>query len=121
MGALPPLLQAPPMKVVNYNGIVYKVGESAEENWALVAHANKNHYWVHIDSKPSAHVIVEMDMPIEAELYYAGELCLGQTYKNKPVPVKNVFVSTSVRNLKLGSKPGEVTFRKGDQITYFVL
>jgi hypothetical protein len=81
------------MKVVNYNGIVYKVGESAEENWALVAHANKNHYWVHIDSKPSAHVIVEMDMPIEAELYYAGELCLGQTYKNKPVPVKNVFVS----------------------------
>ena len=109
------------MKTIIYNGITYKVGQSAEENWALVQYANKTHYWVHLDGKPSCHVIVEMDMPIEAELYYAGQLCLAQTYKDKPAPVKNVFVSTSVRNLKLGSKPGEVLFRKEDQVTYFVL
>ncbi len=109
------------MKVINYNAITYKVGQSAEENWALIQYANKNHYWVHMDGKPSSHVIVELDMPIEAELYYAGELCLAQTYKNKTAPAKNIFVSTPVRNLKLGSKPGEVLFRKDDQVTYFVL
>jgi predicted ribosome quality control (RQC) complex YloA/Tae2 family protein len=108
------------MKLVNYNAITYKVGQSAEENWSLVQHADKSHYWVHLDGKPSCHVIIEMDMPIEAELQYAGQLCLAQTYKDKPAPAKCVFVSTPVRNLKLGSKPGEVLFRKEDQVTYFV-
>jgi hypothetical protein len=37
------------------------------------------------------------------------------------VPAKLVFVTTPVRNLKLGSKPGEVVFRKEDQLTLFAL
>lgn len=96
------------MRIEN-NGISFVVGKSAEENWKIISEAEKDFYWVHADSIPSAHVIIEIDKPLEEEIQYACELCRTQTKKIKNPSVK--FVVAQVKNIKFGSKPGEVYFR----------
>ncbi len=104
------------MRIYIHNGITYRVGQRDTENWAIILAAEKDFYWVHLDKQPSAHVIVETDVLLPEDLAYAAELCKAQTRVYK----KNVpCVATTVSNLKLGSKPGEVTFKGGD-CTYFV-
>lgn len=97
------------MKIYVYNAITFKVGTNASENWALIAAANKDDYWVHLDGVPSAHVIIEMDHPLQNELNYAAELCKEQT--KYPATKLMQCVATPIKNLKLGSKPGEVVFK----------
>ena len=104
------------MKIYINNGITYKVGQRDTENWAIILAAEKDYYWVHLDKQPSAHVIVETDVLLPEDLAYAAYLCKEQTrvYK-KGVPC----VATTVGNLKLGSKPGEVIFKSGER-THFL-
>jgi predicted ribosome quality control (RQC) complex YloA/Tae2 family protein len=99
---------------VEYNKTWFVVGKSAEENWKIISEADKEYYWVHADNIPSAHVIIEIDMPLTEELNYACELCRLQTKKIKDSSVK--FVATQVKNIKFGSKPGEVYFKDDSKV-----
>ncbi len=99
---------------VEYNKTWFVIGRSAEENWNIISNADKDFYWVHADNVPSAHIIIEIDQPLDTEFKYACDLCRQQTKKIKDSSVK--FVTTQVKNLKFGSKPGEVYFRDNSKV-----
>jgi len=100
------------MRTIIDKGTTYLVGTSAEENWRLILAAEKDHYWVHLEGLPSAHIIIEIDKPTDDELRFAGELCKEQTFKTvRQLASSARCVATVVRNLKLGSKTGEVYFK----------
>lgn len=86
----------------------FKVGRNAAENWKLIQAANRSYYWLHMDGgQPSAHVIIEIDCkPTPAELRHAAELCITQTKTS----CKD-FVWAQIKNVKLGSKTGEVILK----------
>lgn len=97
------------MKTVVHEKTTYQIGQSAEENWALIARAAKDHWWVHLEGRASAHIILEIDDPLDDELVFAAGLCKTQTKVDKPA---QQCVATRVGNLRLGSKAGEVYFKK---------
>jgi predicted ribosome quality control (RQC) complex YloA/Tae2 family protein len=99
---------------VEYNKTNFIVGRSAEENWKIISEAYKDYYWVHADKVPSAHIIIEIDDPLEDEIQYACYLCKKHTKKMKDSSTK--FVITQVKNLKFGSKPGEVNFKDPSKV-----
>lgn len=101
------------MQVKN-NDITFVVGRSAEENWNIISKADKDYYWVHADSVPSSHIIIEIDKPLLEDIQYACELCKMQTKKIKSSSIKYVY--TQVKNIKFGSKPGEVYFRDNSKV-----
>ena len=92
---------------VEFNGTYFIIGRSAEENWNIIANADKTHYWIHAKNIPSSHIIIETDEPLESEIQYACALCKTQTKIRDP-SVK--YSSTQVKNIKFGSKSGEVYF-----------
>jgi predicted ribosome quality control (RQC) complex YloA/Tae2 family protein len=97
------------VKTIVFNGTTFKVGQNARENWALILAADKNYYWLHLSDVASAHVIIEVDVePTNEEIAYAIAQCRLQTPK---APAKVGYICTQVRNLKLGSKLGEVFVR----------
>jgi predicted ribosome quality control (RQC) complex YloA/Tae2 family protein len=101
------------MQVKN-NDITFVVGRSAEENWNIISKADKDYYWVHADSVPSSHIIIEIDKPLLEDIQYACELCKNQTKKIKSSSIQYVY--TQVKNIKFGSKPGEVYFRDNSKV-----
>jgi predicted ribosome quality control (RQC) complex YloA/Tae2 family protein len=94
---------------IEYNKTWFVVGKSADDNWKIILEADKDYYWVHADGAPSSHIIIEIDEPLDDELRYACELCCTQTKKLNKSSIK--FITTKVKNIKLGSKPGEVYFK----------
>ncbi len=94
---------------IQYNNIWFVVGQSAEDNWKIILNAHKEYYWVHAENVPSSHIIIEIDSPLEDEIKYACQLCKSQTKKIANSSVK--FIITQVKNIKLGSKPGEEYFK----------
>jgi predicted ribosome quality control (RQC) complex YloA/Tae2 family protein len=101
------------MQVKNKD-ITFIVGRSAEENWKIISNADKDYYWVHADSVPSSHIIIEIDKPLLEDIQYACELCKNQTKKIKSSSIQYVY--TQVKNIKFGSKPGEVYFRDNSKV-----
>lgn len=99
---------------IEYNRVTFVVGRSAEENWNIISKADKDYYWVHADSVPSSHIIIEIDQPLPEDIKYACELCRQQTKKIKNSSIKYVY--TQVKNIKFGSKPGEVYFRDNSKV-----
>ncbi len=97
------------VKTSIFNGTTFKVGQNARENWALIAAADKSYYWLHLSDVASAHVIIEVDVePTADEIAYAIDQCRQQTPK---ASAKVGYICTQVRNLKFGSKLGEVIVR----------
>jgi predicted ribosome quality control (RQC) complex YloA/Tae2 family protein len=86
----------------------FKVGRNAADNWKLIQAADRNYYWLHMDEgRPSAHVIIEIDcLPTTGELRAAAELCIAQT----KAPCRD-FVWAQIRDVRLGSKTGEVVLK----------
>ena len=52
------------MKEEVIDDIVIKIGQTAQENWTLL-NTNGNYIWMHLNSFPSCHVIVETEEPSE--------------------------------------------------------
>ena len=104
---------------VEYNKTWFVVGKSAEENWKIILEADKDYYWVHASDIPSSHVIIEIDKPLDEEIHYACQLCRNQTKKIKDVSVE--YVVTQVKNIKLGSKPGQVYFRDTSKVSIYTV
>ena len=106
------------MKEYLYNSINFKVGQSAEENWKLILKSARTDQWIHAEGRPSAHVIIEYDDITTDDIKYGCNLCAEQTkITTRPV----LFQITSVSNLKLGSKPGEVIIRDEAKASYYLL
>lgn len=104
---------------VEFNKTWFVVGKSAEENWKIISEADKDYYWVHANGVASSHIIIEVDEPLDIELQYACQLCRNQTKKIKDSSIK--YVITQVKNIKFGSKPGEVYFRDNSKLKYIKL
>jgi predicted ribosome quality control (RQC) complex YloA/Tae2 family protein len=104
---------------VEFNKTWFVVGKSAEENWKIILEADKEYYWIHAVNIPSSHVIIEIDEPIEEEFVYACKLCKEQTKKIKETPIK--YITTQIKNIKLGSKPGMVYFKDVNKCKYILI
>ena len=102
------------MKVFLYDNTIIKLGQNAKENTLLVKDSDPNYIWIHLESFPSGHVIVQCDQPSNEVLEYAMKACLeGTRYKH----MKNVKVSvTKVSNLNLTSVLGEVEFKSNRKV-----
>jgi predicted ribosome quality control (RQC) complex YloA/Tae2 family protein len=94
---------------VEHNNTWYVIGKSAQDNWRIINNADKNYYWVHANNVPSSHIIIEIDIPIDSEIEYACNLCKNQTKIVKDSKIE--YIVTQIKNIKLGSKPGEVYFK----------
>ncbi len=108
----------PRMKLVVYNNINFKIGENAEDNWKIIQSANKDYYWVHAEGVSSAHIIIEIDKPLEDEIKFA---CIKCKEVSKNVKDTTKYVVTQIKNIKLGSKPGEVYFKDDKQCKYYTI
>tara|TARA_B100000482_G_scaffold191666_1_gene177372 strand:+ start:2242 stop:2568 length:327 start_codon:yes stop_codon:yes gene_type:complete len=108
------------MKIRYVDYICLKLGENAKENWELISETkNNNFYWVHLDSFPSGHVIIETQTPTTLIINEAGKFCLENT---KYRSLKNVHaVITRVSNLILSDKIGQVEFKSKRKTTKFSL
>lgn len=104
---------------IELNKIGFTIGRSAEDNWKIISKANKDYYWVHADNVSSAHVIIEVDEILEDEIMYACQLC--KNYSKKMSASSTKFILTQVKNLKFGSKPGEVYFKDTSKVKTIIL
>lgn len=93
------------MKTFTFNNVAFVLGQSATENWSILAKAEKYYTWAHLDNYASAHVIIETDDPTEEELIFAKQLILQQT---KKAPANATLITRPVNCVKRGSVPGEV-------------
>lgn len=84
------------------------VGKNAADNWEIIRNSEEDHWWLHLNSFPSPHVIFrgrDIDDDIVSE---ASRMCKEKSkYKN----LRNVkVVYTRVSNLRLTNVVGEVEF-----------
>jgi predicted ribosome quality control (RQC) complex YloA/Tae2 family protein len=101
-----------------FNNIGFIVGKNAEDNWSIIKQSESDNFWVHAHGIPSTHVIIEIDKPNEEEIQYACNLCKLHT---KITNNKIRYIVTRVDNIKLGSKPGEVYFKKEEECSYHTI
>lgn len=100
----------------------YIVGKSAEDNWRIIQAADKDYYWIHANNIPSTHVIICIDVPpLKEEIEYACNLCKQYTKSiaTKSTPIQ--YIGTLIKNIKLGSKLGEVIFKSAGACTIYTL
>jgi predicted ribosome quality control (RQC) complex YloA/Tae2 family protein len=101
------------MKTEEYNDITIIIGQNAQENWNIIDFES-SYIWLHLNSFPSCHVIIEHDTPDDDVLLYAAELCKNNTkYRN----LKNLKICyTKCNNLKKGSDTGSVIYKSKRQV-----
>ena len=97
------------MKQFIIDNITILLGESAKENWSLFASSSPSYIWVHLESFPSGHVIIQSSKPSDKIIKEASEICKNHTkYRN----LKNIKVNyTLCSNLKKGDIEGEVIIK----------
>jgi hypothetical protein len=93
------------MKTYVNKGIEYVLGESAYDNWRIIGIADPDSTWVHLSNYASCHVIIGIDKIEQEELEYARELILS---KMKKAPRTAKIIYSKVKDIKRGSKVGEV-------------
>ena len=106
------------MKEVVLNDTIIKVGANADENWMLVD-SNKEYTWLHLNSFPSCHVVIESVEPTQEEIMFAAQLCKQNTkYRN----LRNLKIGyTTCGNLKKGVKAGSVIYNSKRKVKYIVV
>lgn len=105
------------MKEYNFEGNLIKVGQNASENTFLVKNSDPSYIWVHLESFPSCHVIIETSEPSPATISYAMNICL-QNSKYKDIKYIKASV-TKVSNLKCTESLGVVEFKSNRQVSSF--
>ena len=105
------------MKLINQ---IYKLGETAKENWKLLDDSNDFDVFFHLASYPSGYVILEYrdGLPTQKEIIEGANLCKVHTkYRNlKNLKVDFCFCS----NVAKGDTVGQAVFisnRKVKQVT----
>ena len=103
------------MKKIEYNNILYIIGENAQENWNILdfyKKENDKYIWFHLNSFSSGYVIMcstinDIDKSqLNDYLYYGAELCKNNTkYRN----LKNLkIIYTTLKKLSKTDTIGEV-------------
>ena len=88
------------MKEFEINDIVVVLGQCAQENWDIIDFES-DFIWLHLNSFPSCHVIIQDESPDNETLQAAAELCKE---------------NTKYRNLKKGSDIGSVIYKSKRQV-----
>ena len=106
------------MKEFTEDETIIKLGKNAEENWALLD-TDENYIWMHLNSYPSGHIIIECDNPSNEMLYICALHCKDNTkYRN----LKNVKVCyTRVGNLIKGKDVGSVIFKSKRKVQNIIV
>lgn len=101
------------MKVEEFNDTTIILGQNAQENWNLI-NFDCDYIWLHLNSFPSCHVIIEDNNPEQEVLEYAAQLCKDNTkYRN----LKNLKICyTKCNNLKKGKDIGSVVYKSKRQV-----
>jgi predicted ribosome quality control (RQC) complex YloA/Tae2 family protein len=101
------------MKEDVVDNVVIKIGQTAQENWNLL-NTNGNYIWMHLNSYPSCHVIIESEDPSDELLYAGASLCKNNTkYRN----LKNLKICyTKCSNLIKGKAVGSVHYVSNRQV-----
>mgnify|MGYP001164135378 CR=1 FL=1 len=96
------------MKEFDFENTKIVLGQTAQENWDLIDF-DSDFIWLHLNSFPSCHVIIEDENPSNEVLQYAANLCKNNTkYKN----LRNLKVChTKCSNLKKGTDVGSVFYK----------
>lgn len=111
------------------NGIVYWIGENANDNWGILVNAKKETngslwLWFHLDNLSSAYVIICATRKelkdqglLKTAVAKAANLCkLNGKYRDVP---KVAVIYTELKNVKKGDKVGQVIVSKTDRIVNF--
>jgi len=96
-----------------------KIGERAQENWDLIDSSNKNYIWIHLNSFPSCHIVIENENPTNELLLEGARLCKDNTkYRN----LKNLKICyTTISNLIKGKEIGSVSYKSNRKVKYIQL
>lgn len=105
------------MKDFACQGVALKLGQRDFENDKLIDEARPEHMWVHLNSFPSGHVIIESDDVDDKVLQFAGQLCLQHSKVKHLRSVK--AIATPISNLKKTGTLGEVQFVSKRQTRIF--
>ena len=107
------------MIVELFQDIVIKIGKNAPENWGLIDKSHDKFTWLHLNSYPSGHVVIECKNPSSEIIYTAASLCKENTkYRN----LKNVkVVYTLIENLKKGEEVGSVYYKSNRKVNYIII
>jgi len=114
------------MKEIIDDGIVYWVGQSASDNWDILEKAKRSDggslwLWFHLDNLSSAYVIVcasrselKAKGTLKQVIHRAANLC-KENGKYSDIPKVGV-IYTELKNVKKGSKVGQVITSKTERI-----
>ena len=107
------------MKMEIFEEKIIKIGQSAKENWYLIDNSNQNYIWLHLDSFPSCHVVIEDENPSNELLLEGARLCKEYTkYRN----LKNLKICyTTILNLVKGTEIGSVNYKSNRKVKYIQL
>ena len=97
-------------------GITLEVGENRHENWKLIDKSQQAWWWLHLNSFPSGHVVIQHDEPPQNIIDEAAYLCLFHTKFRNMKNVKACF--TQINNLKKTENVGEVEFASNKKVKY---
>ena len=102
------------MKTFEINGINAFLCETAKENWQLIDESDDKFTWMHLNSFPSGHIIIQSEDIDDVILNAAAELCKQHTkYRNIP----NLKICyTLVSNLIKGEKVGSVHYKSNRKV-----
>jgi predicted ribosome quality control (RQC) complex YloA/Tae2 family protein len=102
------------MKHFMFKHIKIHLGENKYENWELLESSKPCDIFLHLNSFPSGHIKIEMDIFNSEIIRYAGEICKKYSkYKN----LKNIKICyCTYNNVYKTQKIGEVTFKSNKKV-----
>ena len=96
------------MKEFIENNVIYRIGQTAQDNTQLINDSNQDWLWFHLESFPSCHVVVCQSEADSAIILQAANLVKEHSkYKFKHIGISYC----KINNLKhCAKKVGSVTF-----------
>ena len=106
------------MKTFFYKNTNIILGENKHENWKLLKISDPEHFFIHLNSFPSGHVVVQNDIYNEEIVKYAGQICKNHSkYKN----LKDIKICyCKYKNILKGDEIGEIYFKSNRQVKTFI-
>ena len=99
------------MKLVEYEGFEFQIGENANDNWDILKKSKQNWIWFHLDNLPSPYIILaepiktlKKNSKFKEVINHGCLLCKENSkYSNQKVKV----IWTTCKNVSFGNTPGE--------------
>lgn len=107
------------MKEIEIDGYLYWIGESAEDNWAILGKANQAWWWFHLDKFSSCYVILCNSLKkdkLKRKMMKIGAQLVKANTKYKNIPKIQVLFA-QCKNVKKGNVVGEAICKKYKKMT----